>query len=205
MALINCDECGSLISDKAIVCPKCGNPNIEKTQNVSEKNKLLNNKVIIAICVVVTLILIVCVLVFVNYRSPLEKIINDDYQILKKEVSDDIILKDALYFKRTSNEGKEWFQVLIVYKYEGRTCYAGFNDEGEYLGDGDEYVNEANPDMDVAFNNFIVSIMIIEYDQYKSGSKSLMFSETEFEPVVEEDELNEYEQCVVPVSLKKIK
>ncbi|MFI4940353.1 MAG: zinc ribbon domain-containing protein, partial [Burkholderiales bacterium] len=26
MALINCDECGNQVSDKAVACPKCGNP-----------------------------------------------------------------------------------------------------------------------------------------------------------------------------------
>ena len=30
MALINCSECGKQISDKAITCPHCGCPNVQK-------------------------------------------------------------------------------------------------------------------------------------------------------------------------------
>lgn len=42
MALIECPECGSQISDKALACPKCGAPNkVFKTQ--SELDKSQNN------------------------------------------------------------------------------------------------------------------------------------------------------------------
>ena len=36
MALINCNECGQMISDKAVTCPQCGAP-VESDANLSEQ------------------------------------------------------------------------------------------------------------------------------------------------------------------------
>ncbi len=38
MALITCNECGRMVSDKAEVCPNCGN-NIMQQQTIQEKNE----------------------------------------------------------------------------------------------------------------------------------------------------------------------
>ena len=42
MALIKCSECGKEISDKAVSCPKCGNPINEKKEKTTNK-KVENN------------------------------------------------------------------------------------------------------------------------------------------------------------------
>lgn len=39
MALIKCSECGADISDKAEMCPNCGNPNKTSTVVLAEKEK----------------------------------------------------------------------------------------------------------------------------------------------------------------------
>lgn len=58
MALINCDECGFELSDKASACPKCGNPissneNNRQTLLVEQTSKDLKLKLIIGMVVVV--------------------------------------------------------------------------------------------------------------------------------------------------------
>ena len=52
MALIRCKECGHEVSDKATVCPKCGNK-----ITIVEKKKNSTTKILIA---VVLLALLVC-------------------------------------------------------------------------------------------------------------------------------------------------
>ena len=57
MALINCDECGFELSDKASACPKCGNPissneNNRQTLTVQETSKDLKLKLVIGMVVV---------------------------------------------------------------------------------------------------------------------------------------------------------
>jgi hypothetical protein len=41
MALINCNECGNQISDKASACPKCGNP-VNNIQSKEQKTETRN-------------------------------------------------------------------------------------------------------------------------------------------------------------------
>ncbi|MFA6904369.1 MAG: zinc ribbon domain-containing protein [Gallionellaceae bacterium] len=38
MALINCNECGKEISDKATTCPHCGAPTVNVSQNIADPN-----------------------------------------------------------------------------------------------------------------------------------------------------------------------
>lgn len=42
MALINCTECGNEISDKALACPKCGNPSNNFSQTKEQKTQTTN-------------------------------------------------------------------------------------------------------------------------------------------------------------------
>lgn len=214
MALIKCSECGQEISDKAVACPNCGNPNNLLQNEIKQetiRKKVINKKfVIIGISVLLVIIAVISIVIYnKNKKTPIEKIVDNDFQTLKKEVGDNILIKDALYFKRTresgDNVGEEWHQVLIVYEQNGVTKYAGFASDGEYLGNGDEYVNAINPDMDVAWNNYIVSLMKIEYEQYEGGAKRVLYTTDDFEDVVEEKDSSEYEHCVIPVSLEKIR
>ena len=43
MALITCNECGRMVSDKAEVCPNCGN-NINQQQTMQVENESISNK-----------------------------------------------------------------------------------------------------------------------------------------------------------------
>ncbi|MBR2147270.1 MAG: zinc ribbon domain-containing protein [Muribaculaceae bacterium] len=44
MALIKCSECGQMVSDKASVCPKCGNPiNVAPTGGYQQPNDKKSN------------------------------------------------------------------------------------------------------------------------------------------------------------------
>ena len=94
--------------------------------------------------------------------------------------------------------------MLIVYKQNNSTKYAGFDDEGRYLGDGNKYVGSTN-NLGDARDDLIVTTMKVEYEQYTKGMDQVMYTTDEYEPVVEEKEMEKYDQCVVPVSIEKIK
>lgn len=209
MALIECEECGQLISDKARACPNCGNPvkRFKKNRMIPIKAKH-KYKIFLLLSIIVALI--ICLIsVFIankNRKTILEKIVCSDYKVLKEEMGNNIRITDALFFKRTSKSSKDkvWYQVLIVYKQNNSTKYAGFDDEGRYLGDGNKYVGSTN-NLGDARDNLIVTTMKVEYEQYTKGMDQVMYTTDEYEPVVEEKEMEKYDQCVVPVSIEKIK
>lgn len=67
MALINCDECGNKVSDKAVSCPNCGNP---IAKNVSKKNTIINSKnFTINIFAILSLIITILLLTFLPPSS----------------------------------------------------------------------------------------------------------------------------------------
>lgn len=47
MALIKCCECGSEISDKALVCMNCGKPIKCNNNNIIEKKIVLKNMILL--------------------------------------------------------------------------------------------------------------------------------------------------------------
>lgn len=143
MALIECEECGQLISDKARACPNCGNPvkRLKKNRMIPIKAKH-KYKIFLLLSIIVALIICLISLFIANKnrKTILEKIVCSDYKVLKEEMGNNIRITDALFFKRTSKSSKDkvWYQVLIVYKQNNSTKYAGFDDEGRYLGDGNK-------------------------------------------------------------------
>ena len=65
MALINCNECGKQISDRADVCPFCGNPG-KKTEKTPETVYIQNEKksgggiwVFVGVLIAIILIIII--------------------------------------------------------------------------------------------------------------------------------------------------
>lgn len=66
MAMIKCSECGKDVSDKAAVCPNCGNPigaasapNSAVPANTAEKPKKKKKGCLIAVIVVIVVICII--------------------------------------------------------------------------------------------------------------------------------------------------
>lgn len=57
MALINCEECGKEISDKAISCPHCGAPLIDKKK---KQSRLPYNLQLIAPLLILIIIIFSC-------------------------------------------------------------------------------------------------------------------------------------------------
>ena len=82
MALIKCKECGHEISDKATVCPKCGN----KIAIVEDKTKGGKGKIGIVVLLSVFVLCIVAIF-FINSNG---KYINDATKTQSAEVSGDI-------------------------------------------------------------------------------------------------------------------
>lgn len=211
MALIQCSECGNEISDKAEACPYCGNPDVKvqvKEDVLQQKErKKVNKKFIIAGSIVIIAIISILSLVLLkqDHRTPLEKKVSKCYQVLKKEKGKNITLKDAMCFKRTNDDGNVSYRTLLVYTSHGLTEYAGFDSDGEYIGNGDEYVNSTEPDMNVAWNNFTVTMMIIEYEQYAEGETDLFYSEKNYEAVLSEEEAADKERGAIPISIKNVK
>lgn len=58
MALIKCTECGHMVSDKAVKCPKCGCPIENQSENVSV-GRAQKNKMFWGLIVVVSIVLVV--------------------------------------------------------------------------------------------------------------------------------------------------
>lgn len=55
MALVNCIECGSSVSDKALACPKCGRPQAYAKSDAKIDAKAANTAIWMVICVLVAL------------------------------------------------------------------------------------------------------------------------------------------------------
>ena len=52
MALINCRECGTKVSDSAQSCPSCGNPNLKQEKSGSSINLLLIGGIILLLFII---------------------------------------------------------------------------------------------------------------------------------------------------------
>lgn len=63
MALIECNECGTQVSDKASKCPKCGNP----MKAGKEKTKKIINKIIGVVCLLAAIPILI--IIYINPRS----------------------------------------------------------------------------------------------------------------------------------------
>ncbi len=57
MALIECNECGTQVSDKASKCPKCGNP----MKAGKEKTKKIINKIIGVVCLLAAIAILIII------------------------------------------------------------------------------------------------------------------------------------------------
>ncbi|MDE7431912.1 MAG: hydrogenase maturation nickel metallochaperone HypA [Lachnospiraceae bacterium] len=210
MALIQCSECGNEISDKAEACPYCGNPDVkvQVKEDVlqQKKRKKVNNKFIIAGSIVIIAIISILSLVLLkqNHRTPLEKKVSKCYQVLKKEKGKNITLKDAMCFKRTNDDGNVSYRTLLVYTSHGLTEYAGFDSDGEYIGNGDENVSSTDLEIEVVWNNCTVTTLIIEYEQYAKGGTELYYSE-KYDEVLSEEEAADKERGAIPISIKNVK
>ena len=208
MALIKCNECGNEISDMAEVCPHCGCPTKSDNKNSIQKHKkqmIIAISAIIGIAIAIVLIIVLILAKKDDKKTRLEKIVYDDFQTLKKMEGDNIQIKDALYFYSESDvEGETNHQVLIVYTKGYREKYAGFDTDGDYLGDGSDISN--SKDMEEAWGNFIVSLLIVEYEQYVEGETILVYnSKGDTESIIKESDIKNYNRGVVIVPISKIK
>lgn len=57
MALVNCKECGKKISDKATMCPSCGCPTKEESNEIKKENKINGLSMWLTLCVIICFII----------------------------------------------------------------------------------------------------------------------------------------------------
>lgn len=91
MALIKCSECGSDVSEKASVCPKCGCPLEITKQSISDTKK----KVVTIVSVIIAIVLILCIgIVLVKYsNNPANKAIS----LIKKDLGKNVTVVSIYY------------------------------------------------------------------------------------------------------------
>ena len=152
MALINCPECGKEISDKAMMCPNCGNPltgiseeeMIELTdKNVKRKQAEKKRKITIISIIVVICIGIIAAIIIGNYIA--DK--NEEYNQAIAAYENGNFTEAYQYFSRSDyRESSQYLTKTIyamaveLYNYgefdsaiETFEILDGYNDSEEYI------------------------------------------------------------------------
>lgn len=137
MALINCQECGKEISDKANSCPHCGCPSVstvtdEKQEIVVQRSRKISNKLIVIVIGVILVVVVGSVIYNVKVSLP------------KKNYEEAISFLEKGMYK----EGQEILQTLVGYEdvdtilrqitYESY-AYSCVNSLKKYLKNPDSY------------------------------------------------------------------
>lgn len=144
MALVNCENCGAEISDKAKVCPKCGKntkrdfipilacPECGKDIGTTETqcsncgyklkqgNKVQKKKIAIIGCISILVLLIICVTVVMTNKKG-DHYVLDACKEIKKNLSNphSLSLQEVYVSDETSTDTiiHYVYRVYIVYKY----------------------------------------------------------------------------------------
>lgn len=144
MALVNCENCGSEVSDKAKVCPKCGKnikmdfvpiltcPECGKEIEITETqcsncgyklkqgNKAKKKKIAIIGCVAILILLIICVVVVVTNKKG-DNYVLDACKEIQKNLSNpnSLSLQEVYVSDETSTDTTidYVYRVYVVYRY----------------------------------------------------------------------------------------
>ncbi|MBQ2838697.1 MAG: zinc ribbon domain-containing protein [Muribaculaceae bacterium] len=120
MALIECNECGTQVSDKASKCPKCGNP--MKPSSSERAKTFFKSKLFIGIiCSLIGLAGILLAFLCIGFRPEYEicdGLTNDfiyDFDINRMSLLDWALGTDysKLYVSETYSVGQHWLLVII--------------------------------------------------------------------------------------------
>lgn len=125
MALIKCSECGSNVSEKASVCPKCGCPLDITKQVIFETQKKKNKKIItiVASIVVFFVLLVVGALGVKYYNNPS----NIAIHLIKKDFGSNIEVKSIYYNSEVNG-------CLVKFSVDGKDNTATVHLEDKTVG-----------------------------------------------------------------------
>lgn len=95
MALINCSECGSKISEKASVCPKCGCPLDITKQAIKNTRRKRNKKIAITVTLILIIVLVgLSITIIGKYKS---NPANIAIHLVKKDFGNNIDIEKVYY------------------------------------------------------------------------------------------------------------
>lgn len=122
MALIMCSECGSDISDKASVCPKCGCPvDVSKEIIIKHKRKIIK-KIAIGIMALIVVAIIVAIIIKIVSRPKTDGYYGDTKwgmtaEQVKNLLGDEATIseEDTVLISYEDYEGKNGIDALIMY------------------------------------------------------------------------------------------
>jgi hypothetical protein len=97
MALINCEECGKEISDKAIVCPHCGAALSSNKQSQSKINSSISNQKIIYYSGIGIIMIVLIATVLIVQGDKATREINEQAKMMaEKNIATDMKIIDYL-------------------------------------------------------------------------------------------------------------
>ncbi len=199
MSLIKCPECGKEISDKAPRCPNCG---YEASKR--KKTKIIVFAGILSGITLFFLCFVLVIIILLNHKTPMEKMVQNSYKELKKIEGPFISLETASVYKYTTSEGEEKYDILLVYEKNNTEMYAAFNNDGRFLGDGNTHnssMGYSEKNAQALLDDFNVISMKMALINYFLGIDDSEYSEN----FVTEKEAVKYDECAVLISVKKIK
>lgn len=133
MALIKCSECGTDVSEKAQVCPKCGCP-IEITKKIisevqKTKNKKLFTTIIISIVLIASIIGIICLVNSNKLKSGLYN--NIAWGTSIDEIEEKVNSNQDNLFEEAVNEDRTTVQETVsdYYGFENVTAMVTYDCE----------------------------------------------------------------------------
>lgn len=124
MSLIKCSECGADVSEKAVICPKCGCPVEVSLEEVRQKKKSNVKKIIIGtVALIIVALIAFGIYKFVN-RADTSGYYNGfkwgmTYEQVKEQLGDEALGTDDkkyVYINIEDYDGKEDIDALITYE-----------------------------------------------------------------------------------------
>ena len=145
MALINCPECGTEISDKAEKCIHCGYINrIVETKNIPKFQKRFKKIIIIiATMIIIAIIALLLINMLVPSLSNEEKLAYENALTMQKMLKspDSFKLYDEMYVIKCFDEEQNLRYTYTVFEYGGANSY-GVTLKSTALFQDDEYIME---------------------------------------------------------------
>lgn len=159
MALIKCSECGSDVSEKASLCPKCGCPVDISKEVITTHNKKRNKKIIIGVVTLVVVAVIVFAIIKVIGRPNTDGFYDDTKwgmtaEQVKNILGDDAGINDdkgSVFISYEDYEEKNGIDALVVCdctddSLKGVTIFLTIGDDSSYTDSRliDEYTERFN-------------------------------------------------------------
>ena len=87
MSLIECQECGKEISDKAVSCPHCSHQSDNKTDNIVKQSKLAASIKKTRTILLIVLFVLIGILIFLNTKIETIVFVSNNGQLYRLNIS----------------------------------------------------------------------------------------------------------------------